>query len=286
MCREEFIGFLESSRSKGVSELIIPIVLFGFETLLPEGEDVISDYIRGHQAVEFQSAWVEGVKSAAYRSRMLTIAQRIVEAVPRVDEALAIVEGVRAGDADAKELHGSEIAEGDGLIEVGDQVVRDLDHLQQYGHALGKAMSDLGNVPSLPTNASSAIMNRYMITVAEKWRNPSQEIAASGQQMFETAQKCDARLRKIVDLANYTGSEQVKSDLYESLIEGVESLLELQNVVVQLDDLLDSMKVPEAMSATIRRSLKPSRRGITAARDTVRLLLGWPALIQDLKEDE
>ncbi|MFE1084535.1 toll/interleukin-1 receptor domain-containing protein [Brevibacterium sediminis] len=299
-CREEFLKFRETAAQRNADKLIIPIVWFGVDTLLPEGEDDISDYIRAHQAASFEQAWIQGIDSAPYKENVLKIARRILEVAPEIDSALARAEQLEAGSlgaardaavgapeyrpsGDALNSDDLEDEEG-GIIELSQNFEAEIAVVTESANTLGEALSNFSNVPEPPSdnNSSANTISKYLIRVASAMQEPAQTIEKQGQRLFYATQNSDSLLRRIIRLTENSESPEMISTLHASLATGVASLSETQEVAGQLDELLGSMKTPEALSASVRRAIKPARQGIVAVQDAVRLIGEWPDLVASL----
>lgn len=303
-CREEFILFRKAAAERQVSNLIIPIIWFDMESLRPEGEDDISDYIRDHQSVLFKDAWIEGVDSPAYRRTLAKIAERIIEVAPRADDALAAAEAVDAGQvvssskvvaaASSSDTNDPNLLsvpaateipplEDDDLLELSTSVEEEMSRATLSAGELSVAIKGLGNIPQPPAgNSSPKDLAVYMLRVAEALRGPAQVIEKQGYEMFDAVKKTDSYLERIVSLTRASKSPDLIGNIHNSLSEGIASLAEVQVVGDQLQDLLDAFSAPEALSASVRRAIKPARQGIAAVQDSITLMADWPAAIDDL----
>lgn len=302
-CRDEFFLFQEAASQLEASKLIIPVAWFGLSTLRPEGEDEISDYIRSHQTVFFEEAWIQGIDSAPYKASVFRIAQRILEVSPAVDEALANAEELEAAISIASEPGESEVesvqnkprettpdirdeSDNDGLFELATKFTDEVSILTETAEALGSSLSELGELPPPPqnTNLSPNAASRYMIQIAATMKQPSLDIEENGQKMFQAAKRSDGIFRQIVRTTLRSESPDLIKNVYSSLHESVESLETTKTVADQLEQLLTSLKAPEALSASIRRSIKPARQGILAVQDSIRLVSEWPVVLDSLLE--
>lgn len=308
-CREEFFLFLEQSRELEVQSLLIPVVWLGFESLLPNGEDEISDYVRAHQAADFKEAWVEGTSSAPFKRNVLKIAERVLQVTAQVEETLAVkeldlverstksftgVEGLTdsAAAQDTTQGHDSSVysdegGDDDGLIELSGKITADLEVMTLEARALGEAMADLGKVPDPPGDASSSpsAATKYMILAADAMKQPSLNIEQHGSALFQATRQCDASLRRLIRVAESSGSVEIRTNLYDSLAPNIKSLSDLSIVDMQLTGLLEKMRGPEALSASVRKAVRPARRGVTSVKDALSLISDWPALVESLKTD-
>lgn len=311
-CREEFFLFLEQSKELDVQSLLIPVVWLGFDSLLPEGEDEISDYVRTHQAADFKEAWVEGTSSAPFRANILKIAERILQVNAQVEETLAAKEldtveptGAnrpdsetadvindllnRAPDRDNSTIGGANDnsidneEDDDGLLEINEKITTNLEVMTHEANALGEAMSEFSNLPVPPSGESPAVATKYMIRAANAIKQPSMDIDKHGSNLFEATRRCDASLRRLVRVADSSGSDEIKENLRRSLGPNMASLSDLSVVDSQLTNLLEKMRIPEALSASFRKAVRPARRGVTSVRDALALISDWPSLVESLQ---
>lgn len=242
----------------------------------------------------FDEAWIEGVDSAPFRRNVLTIAQRIISVASDIDAALANSEEQEAGNHNRSvvrtlpltEVDEEEVDEADGLIELSDAFTNELSKMTEDAGPLAQAISDLGDIPQMPAEAKSSprAASKYLIRVAEKMKQPSLVIDARGQSLFQAAKRSDGLLRSLLRTARLSGSSDLIAQVYGPLSEGVKSLSEIESVGGQLEGLLESMKTPEALSASIRRAVKPARQGIVAVQDAIGLITDWPDLIETLND--
>lgn len=295
-CREEFFMFRSHSNSINVPGLIIPVALFGVDKLLGDGVDEISDYVRSHQCVDFGEAVTDGEDSPAFRRKVFEIASRAVDASNEAEASLVELEldgrQENVGRGSGPEVSG-EVDDGG---EAGDQqgglveLIGEFESLAQLmtsdAEGLGGTLARFGDVakeapsPEGPKEAMQSI-----ILLAERMKEPSQDLENTGVSLLDHAVRSDEVLRRSISVAQYSGSEHLIGMLRKSLIDSISSLDGIDHVDDQLEYLLEQMKAPEAMSSTLRQSLRPARRGITNVRDALRVIEKWKTLADALESD-
>lgn len=292
-CRQEFLLFQQEAQESNVSSLIIPIIWLSLDSLRPQGEDEISDYFRQHQAALFDEAWITGSGSPEYRTNLLKISKRIIEAAPTIDRELAVIEEKEASDSNLLrntkgQSDGSDKAAEDdeGLIELNETFQEILKTMTYEAEVLGIALANLGDLPTAPENPTPKELSGFMIQAATRMKSPAEQIEKHGQALFHSTMKSDETLRSIVRVAKSSGSTELISSIHGPLADGVNTLSDISIVGSQMESLLDSIKVPEAMSASIRRSIKPARQGIVAVQDAIRVISAWPSMVDELREVE
>lgn len=300
-CREEFALFRDTASRIDVTGLIIPVLLLGMDSLREEGEDDISDYIRNHQSVDFQQAWENGTESPEYRTAIGAIARQVRDRAPEIDAALALAEEIGAGKQPENVIQQSiallevpdeildeqtrlddDIAEEIGILELSTEITEQISVIEKSAEAMGQALFGLGEIEAPPEteSATQADMSKYMIRVASRLKEPAKDIEKNGVKLLAATSESDQLLLQLVKLVRYSGSPEMMDSMTKGLYAGVSSLEETREVAEQLEELLDSMRVPEALSASIRRSLKPARRGITAVQDAIRIMTDWPQVFK------
>lgn len=283
-CRREFIDFRLSSERTDTEKLLIPITLFGLKSLKPAGEDSISDYVRDHQAADLSNAWIEGADSAPFRAAVSAIVERVISATEEIEEALSQVEeSVASFDANPHN-EGESSDDEDGFIELGATFTETLEKLTAESEELSDAITGLADLPKPPdpqSGNSLATASRYMIQAAMALKDPALRIESSGEKILSLALSADRDLRKMLLLATISRSEGLELDV-TTIFAGVDRMSELDPVVTQLQSLLDSMKTPEIMSASVRKSLRPARNGITAVQDALRVVAQWSDAVNSM----
>lgn len=283
-CRREFIDFRLGSENKETEKLLIPITLFGLRSLKPVGEDPISDYVRDHQAADFKEAWVAGVDSPAFRAAASAIVDRVISVTEEIEEKVSKVDTSETPRFSAGVTEGDSLDD-DGFIELSESFSFTLTEMTAESSNLSDALSGLGDLPKPPDphgGNSLAAVSRYMVQAAMALKAPSQRIGTSGERILSLALEADRDLRRMLVLAETSKAEGLELDV-ATVFSGVEKMSELNPVVEQLQSLLDSMKTPELMSASVRKSLRPARTGITAVQDALRIVSEWSMAVEMLK---
>ncbi|OAV51212.1 toll/interleukin-1 receptor domain-containing protein [Enteractinococcus helveticum] len=305
-CREEFMLFQDQSTRLHVSRLLIPIALLGYESLAPENQDEISDYVRAHQFVDYKQAWIQGTDSAAFRQVVSDIATRVVQALESAEDTLAQTEEQLADQAlhpnEVDESAGAEVSQDTsspkateidyssqeewGLLDLNVALHDNLSAITDETQELGDALSEFQNMPPQPANGRDPrVASKYMFQVAQALKDPSLRIGEHGKNLLDKVRDSDRVLARIISLLLEGGSEEQILRVHSDLSENVETLAELDQMVGQMQQILDSMKSAEMVSASIRKVLRPARSGITAVQDSARVITRWPEMVNSLKQD-
>jgi DNA-binding XRE family transcriptional regulator len=95
-CREELLLYYQNARSVGVTELILPIVVFGHSALSSNSDDEVARIISERQYKDLQSAFLEGPGSNEWRRALLDVANNLVDVVDSAERRLAPLETFRS----------------------------------------------------------------------------------------------------------------------------------------------------------------------------------------------
>lgn len=302
-CREEFLHFEESAARSRVGRLLIPVALYGLDDITNMEDDPVTDYVRDHQAADFHDALIEGDGSPAFRRVAMEIARRIIEVTSAADQVLADDALGTASDASATpptdtrahDYHqefdrepnheDSSDHDDDGLIELSIRFQESVAEMTQNTTQMATPLQKFSELPPRPDNLSQKDVPTYFVRVAQHLSAPSHDIQAYGLGLFEATRKADSALRQTLRLIHELGSHDVVSGLRASIRTGLSSLGSLEHVSQQLNELTSAFQVAEAMSAAVRRALRPTRDGIRAVQDSLSLVSDWDTLADSLDSE-
>ena len=140
---------------------------------------------------------------------------------------------------------------------------------------LGEAVSAF----TLPSGVTSPQQVQATLTSLANRINPhAADMQNRGFALRSTAQNLDATLRQLDHMVRESGDEDMAQTFRDELLSLNASLASLADLDTQMDEFQDALMVPEQLSGSLRKSLRPVRRGVTALRDSLNLLNGWCAL--------
>jgi TIR domain len=280
-CREEFLAFYSKAEVLGVTELLLPVLVFKSPLFGPDNSDEIVQIAEALQYECIEDALLEGVESAAWLQRTRDLAEGLLSAIARAEEALgervtAIVSTPQPpGDEDDPDESG--LAE---LLEVMndaiDEMVEIAAGLESHISGLGDAAAALGD---LPDDATTNQYRLWSIRLAEALKAPALGLEVDGHKLLSATQRLDQAVVGIKQLADDIEVPDLQSSLLAGLRKVIDNMGDISEVAVSMDDLLTSMRPAEVLSVPLRKSLKPARRGLTAVRDSIRLIGTWGNLV-------
>jgi hypothetical protein len=277
-CRDEFLAFHSKADVLGVTDLLLPIVVFRSPLFQPDSSDEVAKIAESLQYKVIEDALIEGTESPAWLAQVRDLAESLIAALSRAESALVVPSAAPliAGSDEAEIVEDDEAP---GLAELMVAMQEAIDELNETATeltpamtALGEAATSAGDLPSEPTPKQIQL---WAIRAANAFKDPALVIEGSGAKMFVAAKRLDEALLGIKSVADLS----VDPEIREPLIGGLQSVVggfgDLSAVGGQLDGLLESMRPAELFSVPLRRSLRPARRGLTSVTDTLQLIDSW-----------
>ncbi|OMH25146.1 hypothetical protein BKD30_06710 [Tersicoccus phoenicis] len=278
-CREEFEAFHSAAKNLGVEGLIIPVVPISTEVIRRNSGDFIVDYVESVQYRNIYDAFLAGFDSSLWRRTMDELATKLNERLFEASLALESIGGQGGETVAPSVINDDEDGDGDGLADLMVSFEDATQEVARLAEELKPAIENLGRATQLespPTNGTPKQFLAWSIRVADKLSGPSQEIGRIGAEMYEKAKELDvvfagmARLGDDLPPSTFDMAGQLRS--FARQLDGLEL------VDSQLQSMLQSMLPVEKVSSAIGRSLKHTRLGVKAVRDTLGILNGWADL--------
>ncbi|MFK4495318.1 hypothetical protein [Dermacoccus sp. GAS27A] len=230
---------------------------------------------------------INGTQSPAFKAAIRTACARLDDAVREAELETAgreVAELEKGSGAAAKGLSGSappysgdgeeeESREGDepGLIEAQECFAAACEDVARLGAEIGELITSLGQLFENAT-PSAGFASRDAVILSRQVDPISKKINAKAGAFRDAMESADVALRSAAMAAAYAGMGDEFSHEIQVALEKSGSVTE---EAASLQGLLDAMRVPEAMSTALRRSLRPARAGFTALVDAAGLYDQW-----------
>lgn len=290
-CREEFLAFHSKAETLGVTELLLPILLFSSPLFAEGATDEVAQIAEALQYKPIEEPLLHGFASPEWLQCTRNLAESLLEAINRAESSLLAASQTPAGkvptsdddDDDASTAVSAE--EEAGLAEVVERIELATDRMTAAAEKLTAAIEALGAVPEkvgeLKDGPTPKDVNAWTFRLATEFREPAMEVELGGRELFDATKHLDETLVTLQRLADSVDMP----DLNEMMNEGRRSVVgafgDLREVASTMEELLTSMKPAEVLSVPLRKSLQPARRGITAVRDSLQLIESWQSEFAD-----
>lgn len=282
-CREELLAFHSKAEVLGVTELLLPILIFRSALFEAGTADEVAQIAERLQYRCIEEALLAGYSSPDWLTCMRDLAEDLIKVLTQAEESL--LEGglppPKADDGSNDEVETATSDEDEiGLAEVLGDLESSIDAMTAAAEALTPAMEALGDVVSnvgpLPADANPKQLNAWTLRLASEFKGPSEGLERTGRDLFEATKNLDETLLKLQQLTESLNDiPDVSDPLREGRLSLVSQFGDLREVAQSTEDLLNSMRPTEALSVALRRAMKPARRGLTAVRDSLRLVESW-----------
>lgn len=280
-CRAEFLRFHSAAKSLGVTELILPVLLFSAPTIFNDtSDDEIVAIARDLQWELIEEAVLSDPGSAEWKRTMARLAERFASAFQKAEEALSTI---GEGPSPPKEEMGSADSpnDGPGLAELMVDLQAQIEEVTTASNELSDTITSLGAVaeqaPSLNENPSAKDIQVWSLNLARSFRTPAERLDEAGNRLFVGTKGLDATMADLRHIA----SEMVQYGLAEQYNSMLDELSDIHTVQGQMEELLESIRPVEYMSVAIRKALSPARRGLTKVSDSIALIRNWERLPQE-----
>ena len=288
MCRKEFFDFSRAASRKNISGLVIPLLLFGEESLSADSNDEIVEHVRDHNWIDVSEARIEGDDSPAMRRLADKLAKRVLHEMKRADELLVeqddiqLVSREKSKDSSSDAYFEQPASDDDSdIFTLQGEFTKSVDAVVVQAENIRQALEALSSVTDSVklSSATPAQASKSLVIAAQGFKKPALDIEKTGGTMWKEAKKADNALRGIKYLADQAGSSEIWNALAEATRTSGGEYDQLNEVVEQLDVLLDSMKIPAALSASLRRAIAPAQKGIVHVQDSITLMQSWAELV-------
>lgn len=274
-CRKEFFGFYQTANKLGVTELILPVLLFDCSDLFVS--DSLDELVNTCSRLNWESiaeAIMEGDGSPEWRKTMARLAQRFTNAYRKAEQTICEENPVKISAISESEFD----QESPGFIEAVGNIAEEVTALVALTEQVTERIESIGNIANSGKEVNLTSIkeaNVWAIRLADRFKGPCAEIGSFGKSIFVKTQKIDLNIGCVMALAN-------ENEAFLSFVEGfTRSLDNLEDVKRQLDSLLHSFKSVENISAVIRKSLRPAREGLKAVVDSIDIMNTWSGFLED-----
>jgi len=294
MCRAEFNLFLAAAERNGLTGLLLPVVPFTTSVINAQSDDSIANYTAAHQYKNIETAILEGQDSASWRRALAELANDLVERVMNAEDLIAekellpqvtpVISGnsIQIDPFEGNPTNSHEI-EPPGIIDAAASFSDAISALEADVKKIEEQITILGEIAKgadLEGNTAKEL-NIQTIRLANQFKQPSSHLERLGLHMLQKVKQADSALQNLDEALQSSGSLELSDSGRSQMAESLASAVEVRVVAEQMQGLLDILRIPEAMSAAIRKVLKPARIGITAIRDAAGIIGNWQSHFLD-----
>ncbi len=284
-CREELLAFYHGAEALSATDLLLPVIVLGRSFVRTDSPDQVVQIIAGRQHRDIQPAVFAGPGSPEWNSTLLGLANDLVDAVEAVEARFDPSEdSARSGLALVTTLDqaSSEVEIDDDapdLIELDERLG---ERAQEIGEAFVELVDVMTEIQALFTSSGERMKgstqkgpnNPEIIRLARDAKPLAERFEAIGSRMEHAATEADAAFRQAWELTGGPGTEELRENLRAAVTQ-VENMADVEETASQF---LVQLRPMEVMSAGLRRSVKPLRRGTKLVRTTALIVRSWASI--------
>ncbi|GAB4084020.1 toll/interleukin-1 receptor domain-containing protein [Myceligenerans cantabricum] len=292
-CREEFLTFHSNAEVLGVTELLLPIMVFDSPLFGPESPDEIAQIAESLQYKSIEDALLAGFNSPEWLTRMSELAGSLITALMRAEASLASQAFATGGEPSTSEVSQDQSSNGQGLestqddanlggagiaeymVAIEESITEMTSAANEFTPALDQFNSATGSVGSFPDNPKPKDVQLWAMRLATAVKEPAAELETCGRQLYSATKGLDESIIGIRQVASGIEDEALRASLEGGLNGLLGKLGDLDEVEISMNETIAVMKPAELISVPLRKALAPARRGLTAVRDTVQMISSW-----------
>ncbi len=276
-CRDELWAFAEAARRRGLTDLVLPIVLMGSDQLSADSDSPEIQLIESLKPISIHDEWLAGYESPEWRKVTHRIVTGLKDALVRAEAQLEVEAADNPLTRAIEATDVEEFADFGQLLESTNKLVGDLDSFKQAFEAFGNAANERIGDRNLST-LSPGQQNALFLSLASDLKEPGRLVEVTGQEIEQTAVRIDAQLRALVaDLAdnNFPGIPDQLATIY---LQARALAIELAGFDGMVSNMLDALKLMAMMNSTLRKSVNPVTRGVRSVSVAVGIIRSWASL--------
>lgn len=283
-CMDELTAFEATARQLGVTDLILPIVLFGAEQISVDDERPEVQLIARLNYRSLEDAWEAGFQSPEWREFINKRAKELANAMTSAELALTTL-----ADQDTAPDPGSpqdpaqdrqrESEEHDfDLSTWMTQIQEATQHLEEATDALVA----LGNkAEELDTDDLDALtpaqLNARLLAFARELSGPARDLEDKGNQAERSIRGVDPQLRAwIAELSSFDLAEA--HEQRDAILDAIRAGGDMIEAEAQVSELTQTIQFVSLMNVGLRKSLKPAVNGLRSLLTAIRTYQGWQYL--------
>lgn len=279
-CREEFLAFNAKAEVLGVTELLLPILLFRSPLFSEESTDEVAQIAEALQYKPIEDALLAGYQSPEWLQCTRDLAESLLAVLAKAEASLLAAVPETSSSAPAPSASDESTDPPiHGLAELIERLEAAVERMTAAAERLTPAIETLGEVPGkvgdLPESPLPRQVTAWTLRLAQEFKLPAVELEQSGRELFEATKECDTVLLQLRELADSVDQSEMSAMITDGRRDLIENFGDLQEIADAMDGLLASMKPAEVLSVPLRKAIQPARRGLTAVRDSVQLISSW-----------
>ncbi len=281
-CRTELQAFHAAADRIGVTDLLLPLLLFGKGQISGESDDLVVRLVEELQYCDIQDAVLAGPGTKEWRTTMLDVARRLMVAVEHAEKVIQDRDSALLGDR-GQGGGLDDIVDGTpGLDELNVQMQAEAEKLPEQAGAVIRILNEL-TVRVTPygqrmQGASRDDVRAMLADVARDVEDLGLDMQRLGGEMETTMSKVDAGLRQYYSLVMRYGTPEMKDSVRQEVAELASQFAEITETMTVMADFIAQIQPLELLSVPLRNSVRPLRTGVNSIHVALATMESWTRL--------
>jgi hypothetical protein len=274
-CRAELQAFHAAAKQLGVTDLLLPLVVFGRNQITSASDDALIRSVEELQHLDIQDAVLSGPGSPQWRATMLDVSRKLITAVEHAEKVIQ--------DHDSAGTPPAETGDGElGLYELDARIEAATPELTTHLESLGRDLNAVAAIVNPHTQrmqgASQEVIRSVAADVARDIEETALDIQRAGVGLETVISAVDADIRRYHALVMEYGSDEMKASMRRELASLSDQFAEFRGVQGIMSDFIAQIQPVEVLSVPLRRSLRPLRIGVTSMQVALSIMESWTRL--------
>lgn len=277
-CVDELTAFEATARQLGVTDLILPIVLFGGDVISEEDDRPEVQMISRLNYRSLEAAWEAGYQSPEWRKFVNDRAKELATYMSAAEASLATLEAKSASRQVAEEA-------GENLPETEFDVFELNERVETIGIAIDAVTELLDQLSQSASALDSAAMeglspsqvNARLLSAAHEMTAPAKSLEAAGKEAESSIRELDPLLRQFMaELSSLNIPSAIAQR--QAFADALSKVQDLGGAQAQINELTQMIQFVSLMSVGFRKALRPAVNGLRSMQTAMRMYEAWREL--------
>jgi hypothetical protein len=274
-CREEFSAFYSAAAQRGLSDLILPIILAGRNQINSDNPDDLVRVVAELNWQDISDEFEHGYRSAEWKKRIGKVVRELQTALERVEIRLSSTAAVSlAATSDTDILENTDMETIETRLT---DLSRALEELSPIMKEISTAVEERlgGKDPSQMTTAQRGF---FLAALANDLLEPAANFGAKASDFEATARQVDAEFRVIL-AEMYSINPNETEEQLSALRSQIEvAFTDSREAFENLNELEKTMRMAALASVKLRKAISPMTVGLRSFGTAIGIIMSWQSI--------
>lgn len=285
-CRRELQFFAQRAKNLGIEDLVLPLLYLDVASLHEESpSDDLAALVKSFQWEDWRELRFSDIESGEYRRGVARLAQRLVEANRKAEEAnvaeAALESELAVEDADDSPGVLDRLVETEETFPLWQETVEAIvQEIELIGQIMQEAAADLEKSDAQGKGFAGRLVTARK--VSQSLHEPTEKIWSLGNEFASQLHRIDPGIRTMIEQA--PGELQERQESQSEFCDFFNSIRQLaasaHEGLEQVQGMIDATSSLEAMSRNLRDPARRLRQGLTMMVEAREVTDEWVHLIE------